>query len=46
MKGKSFRAEDPDMENLDMNGNLPFRNCVPIEKQLINIHCKWQIKIL
>ncbi|NBK92012.1 hypothetical protein D5278_08490 [bacterium 1XD21-13] len=25
---------------------LPFRNCVPIGKELINIPCKWQMKIL
>lgn len=25
---------------------LPFRNCVPIENELINIHCIQQIYIL
>ena len=25
MKGKPFRAEEPDMENLDMNGNRAYK---------------------
>lgn len=29
-----------------INIKLPFQNCVPIGKSLVNIRCKWQIKIL